>query len=129
MRLFGLVACAVMVSAVSCGSGNAPAGPMDASLDAPTDAPTRDAGPDAAPIDARVDVSPADAPFDAPGTISSACDNMGLLAGCVVGACTVSATGRPLPNGGSLTVTQKPVPPGLNGDTLGSVLCSIALSD
>src|SRR5208282_6223318 len=33
-----------------------------------------------------------------------------------------------LPHGATLTVTQKPAPSGLAGDTLGSVLCSIAVS-
>jgi hypothetical protein len=127
MRLFGLVACGVLVSTVcSCGSSGGPGGSLDASVDAPK---AESGMLDTSPTDAqRSDGSPADAPFDAPGTISSACDNTGLLAGCVVGACTVSATGKPLASGETITVTQKTVPADLNGDTLGSVLCSIALS-
>jgi sugar lactone lactonase YvrE len=100
---------------------------MDASIDAPpTDSGSKDA------TDAS-DASIPDAPVltDGPlldATMSSVCDNAGLLAGCVVGACTVSATGKPLPDGASITIQQKPVPADLNGDTLGSVLCSISLS-
>jgi sugar lactone lactonase YvrE len=100
---------------------------MDASIDAPpTDGGSKNA------TDAS-DASISDAPVltDGPmsdATMSSVCDNVGLLAGCVVGACTVSATGKPLPVGASITVTQKPVPPDLNGDTLSSILCSIGIA-
>jgi hypothetical protein len=131
MRLYSLVACAVVPSLVcSCGSSSPPAGPSDASMDAPK----MDAGPpEGSPLDAPTSDgpptdAPVDAPFDAPGVISSACDNAGLLAGCVVGACTVSATGKPLADGVAITLTQKPVPADLNGDTLGSVLCSIGVT-
>jgi hypothetical protein len=55
------------------------------------------------------------------------CDNAQLERGCVVDKCTVAATGNPLPEGSSLTVTEIPAPPPLNGDTLDPVLCSIAV--
>jgi NHL repeat len=125
MRLVGLGGlCALLPWALcSCGSGGASAGPMDASMDAPD----VEAGAFDAPKDVAEADTPADSPMDAPpdARISSTCDNTGLLAGCVVGACTLSATGKPLPDGVVLTVTQKAVPSDLNGDTLGSVLCSI----
>lgn len=83
--------------------------------------------PDAAVLDAApVDGASLDGPTDAPAMVMSACDNSALLAGCVVGQCTVSAADSPLPAGASITVTQSPIPADLSGDTLGSALCSIA---
>jgi hypothetical protein len=96
--------------------GSAPDGTV---ADAASDGPVSD-GP-------TLDSSLADAPTDGPLVMTSACDDTSLLSGCVVGQCTVSATGSPLPNGTSITLTQKPIPPDLQGDALGSVLCSIAL--
>ena len=78
--------------------------------------------PDGFPADGP----PIDATNDAP-IVMSGCDNNALLAGCVAGQCMVSTSGMPLPVGATITVTQKPVPADLSGDTLGSVLCSIAL--
>ena len=156
MRLFGLVAaCAVLVAMeCACGSGGEPSSPADGSADGPVgDAPAADApvsdgspadtaladGPDAdAPVadgsasdGTTTDGFPADGPsIDAPSdatTVMSGCDNNALLAGCVAGQCSVSTSGVPLPAGATITVTQKPVPADLSGDTLGSVLCSIAL--
>jgi sugar lactone lactonase YvrE len=99
-------------------------------MDASMDAPRMEGGPlDAS--DGSTRDAPMDAPMDSPqpdAMMSSTCDNAGLNAGCVVGACTVSATGKPLPVGVSLTVQEVPVPPDLNGDTLGSVLCSISFA-
>jgi sugar lactone lactonase YvrE len=113
MRRFGLLVCAFFVSGLcSCGSSSGFSGASD---DGPSgDAPVQDAGV-------------ADGPADAPPTMTGSCDNAGLLAGCLVGQCMLSATGNPLPDGASLTVTQKAAPADLAGDTLGLVLCSIAL--
>jgi sugar lactone lactonase YvrE len=81
-----------------------------------------DAGPDVlAPEDAESEAS-----SDA-GLVAT-CDNALLNAGCVAGACTVSATGTPLPASASLTVMQKAVPTNLNGDAVGTAMCSLTLS-
>jgi hypothetical protein len=102
--LFLVVFCATSLSALcSCGSNSSSSGGSDAS----------------------VDVSGLDG---GSAVLASKCDNTGLLlTGCVAGACTVSATGKPLPTGALITVTQKPAPLDLNGDTLGPILCSIDL--
>jgi NHL repeat-containing protein len=124
MRRFGLRGgCAIVVSmSCSCGSsGSSVSG--GTAPDASVDAPLADG-----PIDASsAGDSPADAAADGPPLMSTTCDNAGLLAGCVAGQCTVGATGKPLADGVSITVTQKPAPADLNGDTLGAVLCSIDL--
>jgi sugar lactone lactonase YvrE len=60
--------------------------------------------------------------------VSVPCTNAQLQKGCVAGTCKVTATGSPLPEGGTLTVTQEAVPDGLKGDTVGDFLCSIAVS-
>jgi NHL repeat len=100
--------CSVLASVTcACGSGGASVAPTDAGVDAP------------APV--------VDASNDAPDTATSACDNAGLLAGCVAGSCVVTATGMPLPAGASITVVQKPVSADLAGDTLGSSMCAIGL--
>src|SRR5579883_1377683 len=109
------VACAIAaILLCSCGSGG-PA--VTASSDA-----SAESSSDAAPFDAGLD-----APPDGPAVVSTACDNAQLVTGCTVGACSVSAVGDPLPTGTTLGLTQSPVPSGLNGDTLGSVLCSVSL--
>jgi len=90
------------------------------------DGPT--SGSDATISDgSTTDGSSDDGLADGQSMMTAGCDNTGLLSGCVVGPCTVSATGSPLPPGTSLTVTTKPIPADLLGDALGSVLCSISL--
>src|SRR5579864_9476228 len=100
MRLRGLVALGALSlgSLCSCGSGGESTGPMDASLDRSMDVlPMEGALPDGSDAsDGSQDAPAADAPL-VDATITSTCNNAGLLAGCVVGACTVSATGKPLP--------------------------------
>lgn len=101
--------CALVASAsCSCGSANLSVGPTDAAVDA---------GP--TPL--------LDASDDAPATVTTACNNADLLAGCAAGSCLVTATRMPLPDGASITVTQKPASPDLAGDTLGPSVCSIDL--
>lgn len=81
-------------------------------------APTSDAGTSDA----------GDAEPDGPVAVSTVCDNAALLNGCSADSCTVSATGSPLPDGGTLTVSQVPAPADLAGDAIGSILCSITAS-
>ncbi|MBV9945316.1 MAG: hypothetical protein JOZ69_00530, partial [Myxococcales bacterium] len=117
-------ACGLLASA-AWGCGLQTAGSGDAGTE--DDGAATDAGapsPDA-PLDSPADAAPLDSPADAAPLVTTPCDNAALLAGCAAGPCTVSATGSPLASGASITVTAKPVTPDLDGDTLGSVLCSI----
>jgi sugar lactone lactonase YvrE len=91
---------------IACGSGSLTIGPVDGSTDAPIDTVVGDAG-----------------------TITTSCGNAELLGGCSAGSCMVSAPTSPLPDGSSITLTQSPVSTDLTGDTLGSVVCTIALPD
>ena len=145
MRLFFvfLVSATLATAVCSCGSSDS-SGPMEVFVEGGEDtgildAPLADAdasvdahpeGSDA-PIDTGTDTTTADSTADSPAEASgpsSGCDNAGLLAGCTVGVCTLSATGKPLPDGVSLTLAQKPMPADLNGDILGSALCSIGIA-
>src|SRR5580704_5904187 len=69
-----------------------------------------------------------DAGIDAPPVVSTSCDNAQLSKGCVAERCRVTATVSPLPKRATLTVTQRPAPPGLIGDAIDGILCDIAVS-
>jgi hypothetical protein len=74
------------------------------------------------PLDAGQDAAP-----DAP-PVATVCNDKQLEKGCVAKQCKVTATGNPLPAGASLTITARPVPSVLSGDTIEPVLCVIAVS-
>jgi hypothetical protein len=107
--VFGALAAA---SAMACGSGGTVSLTGDASVDA------NDAHHDARP-DAH------DTASDAQG---STCNAAELGRGCISGPCAVTGPASALPEGATVTVTERPVPSALVGDALGSSLCALTVS-